>query len=149
MVPSSCPRLLINREAVGPFEPLSRTKGKGSAGFGGGSRKGDKYWEGDCDKAVKRLAEELDWTEELDELMASGKADLNRKWEQLEKTKTVADSKAGVLDLQPSEAESAGAEGASSARNATAEAGAESKSSPGQTEDDKEDLAARLSSVKL
>jgi hypothetical protein len=149
MVPSSCPRLLINREAVGPFELLSRTRAKGNPGSGGGSRKRDKYWEGDCDEAVKRLAEELEWSEELDKLMANGKADLNRSWEQLEKTNSIGDSKAGVLDLKPSKAESAGVKAVSPTRNATEEAGAEAKSTPVQLDDDKEGLAARLSSVKL
>ena len=89
---SSCPRFLINREAVGPFtdlgsdvpsadDLLSRILGGSSEG-----RSGDMFWEGDADEGVRLLAEELGWREELEEMIAEGTKRLEEEWKRMEES---------------------------------------------------------------
>lgn len=61
------PRVLINREAVGPFVRSSRDKR-------------DSFWEGDADEGVRRLAEELGWTEEMEGMIDEGSEKLGKEW---------------------------------------------------------------------
>ncbi|WVQ94964.1 hypothetical protein IAU59_002055 [Kwoniella sp. CBS 9459] len=102
-VPSTCPRLLINREPVGPFSTLSSSRSmhngfladlnkalKPGAGSPSKNKKHDAklsrdmYWEGDADDGVWRLAEELGWNEELEEVIAKGRKELERKYREAE-----------------------------------------------------------------
>ena len=45
------------------------------------SRPGDMFYRGDADEAVRKLAEELGWADELDELIESGNRELQKKWD--------------------------------------------------------------------
>ena len=74
-VRSDVPRVLINREAVGPFEYSSAKKAGGR----------DTFWEGNADEGVRVLAEELGWTEELEEMIKEGKERLTKEWEEMER----------------------------------------------------------------
>ncbi|ODN77448.1 hypothetical protein L202_04626 [Cryptococcus amylolentus CBS 6039] len=69
-VPPTCPRLLINREPVGPFTSYKSTSPS--------SR--DLFYEGNADDGARRLAEQLGWGEELEELVRDGRKGLERKW---------------------------------------------------------------------
>jgi hypothetical protein len=40
----------------------------------------DWYWEGDCDEAIWKLAEALGWKTELEEMITSGRENLEREW---------------------------------------------------------------------
>ncbi|WVQ83677.1 hypothetical protein IAT38_005820 [Cryptococcus sp. DSM 104549] len=80
-VPSDCPRLLINREPVGPFSRLRSATGVGR--FLGGKAKAsgrDMFYEGDADEGVWRLVEALGWKEELEILVAKGRKNLEKEW---------------------------------------------------------------------
>ena len=68
------PRLLINREAVGPFDVSGRSK----ASSEGGGR--DTFWQGDADEGVRILADELGWTEELERMFREGRGRLKKEW---------------------------------------------------------------------
>lgn len=57
-VRSTVPRLLLNRHAVGPFEKVPR-------------RRGDHMELGDLEDTVRRFAEILGWSDEIEELMGS------------------------------------------------------------------------------
>ncbi|KAI9633858.1 DHS-like NAD/FAD-binding domain-containing protein, partial [Dioszegia hungarica] len=94
------PRLLINREAVGPFAPPRRKTGKESLGTllsQLGISESDvpelessddeaaggydySFWKGDSDEGIRRLAKELGWEEELDEMIKEGHEALRAKW---------------------------------------------------------------------
>lgn len=77
------PRLLINREAVGPFEDLAH-----------GERDGrDALWLGDADEAIRALVKEIGWDDEFDELLLEGKSKLRQNWEEREKLGTPAKGK--------------------------------------------------------
>ena len=91
-VSDDTPRLLINREAVGPFTALTSSassyKPMLARLFGGGGddedeRKEDMFFEGDADDGIRLLARELGWEEELDGFMEKGHADLKAKWEKM------------------------------------------------------------------
>lgn len=69
------PRLLINREAVGPFEYLRSNQTRGS----------DSLWLGDADDGVKALVDELGWTEEFEELCREERKRLDKEWGEREK----------------------------------------------------------------
>jgi hypothetical protein len=100
-VPASTPRLLINREAVGPFARLASSR---STGPEGGlskllaslydaeeqdeTRSRDVFWGGEADDGVRRLADELGWTDELEEAIRSGREELRRKWGEIEGEET-------------------------------------------------------------
>jgi len=75
VVSRSTPRLLINREAVGPFD-TGRWRKRSPR---------DSVYLGDADAAVRLLARELGWEEELDEMIAKGRKELEAKWAQQEK----------------------------------------------------------------
>lgn len=64
------PRLLINREAVGPFEYLRSNQTRGS----------DSLWLGDADDGVLALIDELGWTEEFEELCKEERKRLEKDW---------------------------------------------------------------------
>ncbi|OCF30896.1 NAD-dependent histone deacetylase SIR2 [Kwoniella heveanensis BCC8398] len=96
-VPPTCPRLLINREPVGPFSSLTSSRSM-PGGFLSDLNKildsnkkqsakmsRDMYWEGDADDGVWRLAEKLGWSGELEEVIEKGKKDLERKYREAEK----------------------------------------------------------------
>ncbi len=51
------PRLLINREQVGDFEPESRP---------------DALYLGNCDDGARKLAELMGWQEDLEAMIAAG-----------------------------------------------------------------------------
>lgn len=73
-VSRSTPRLLINREAVGPFEYLRHNRTRGS----------DSLWLGDADDGVRALVEELGWAEEFDEICQEGEKRLRADWHKRE-----------------------------------------------------------------
>ncbi|KAK1922304.1 DHS-like NAD/FAD-binding domain-containing protein [Papiliotrema laurentii] len=87
-VPDRVPRVLINREAVGPFEALdSDAKGMNAyfariTGRDGG-RPGDLFWKGDADDGVRELCEALGWGEKLERAIEQGRRELNRKWDSM------------------------------------------------------------------
>lgn len=64
------PRLLINREAVGPFEYLRSNQTRGN----------DSLWLGDADDGVRALVEELGWTEEFEKLCREERQRLDKEW---------------------------------------------------------------------
>lgn len=94
------PRLLINREPVGPFSHLRSSRSyygqsladklaslgitsdededDGEAETKSGR---DRFWEGDADDGVRRLAAELGWGEELEEMIVEGTQRLKEEWE--------------------------------------------------------------------
>lgn len=72
VVPRKTPRVLINREAVGPFE---RRRGSDR----------DSVYLGDADEGIAILAKELGWTEDLEEMMRQGRRELEEKWAEQEK----------------------------------------------------------------
>ncbi|WWC95112.1 hypothetical protein V866_001964 [Kwoniella sp. B9012] len=88
-VPSDCPRLLINREPVGPFERLSSLGALPDSLKKILSPKGkdqrDMYWEGDADQGIYELVEYLGWSEEFEEIMRKGKKDLEKRYKDAEK----------------------------------------------------------------
>lgn len=55
---STVPRLLLNRHAVGPFEKVPL-------------RRGDHMELGDLEVTVRRFAEMLGWSDEIEELMST------------------------------------------------------------------------------
>lgn len=57
-VRSTVPRLLLNRHAVGPFEKVPL-------------RRGDHVELGDLEDTVRRFAEMLGWSDEIEQLMRS------------------------------------------------------------------------------
>ncbi|BEI84470.1 hypothetical protein CcaverHIS002_0410740 [Cutaneotrichosporon cavernicola] len=69
-VSSSTPRVLINREAVGPFSRVKHGKRRGR----------DGVYLGDADDAVRELVRAIGWEEELDELIAEGQKRLETEW---------------------------------------------------------------------
>lgn len=75
VVDTDTPRLLINREAVGPFDK-GRWRRRSAR---------DSVYLGDADTAARLLARELEWEEELDEMISQGHKDLKAKWVQQEK----------------------------------------------------------------
>ena len=93
-VSAHIPRLLINREPVGPFTSVSKGLDRESnvarllAGVSivdDESRPMDMFHQGDADAGVRQLAEELGWTEELDEMIRKGHKDLEQLWEERKK----------------------------------------------------------------
>ncbi|WVR09695.1 hypothetical protein IAU60_006770 [Kwoniella sp. DSM 27419] len=90
-VPSSCPRLLINREAVGPFSDLSSDDSTSLSSTLKGILRGkqktvarDMYWEGDADEGVWQLVEALGWKGELEELIRAGRESLEAEYAKTE-----------------------------------------------------------------
>ena len=81
MVPRTVPRILINREAVGPFQHVRPTRG-------GSGR--DHFWQGDADQASGILAELLGWKGELDAAVEKGTAALRKEWGASESTTDAA-----------------------------------------------------------
>ncbi|KLT44680.1 NAD-dependent deacetylase sirtuin-2 [Cutaneotrichosporon oleaginosum] len=69
-VSSSVPRLLINREAVGPFTRVKHGKRRGR----------DGVYLGDADDAVRELVRAIGWEEELDALIEEGQKRLRSEW---------------------------------------------------------------------
>jgi hypothetical protein len=101
-VPLSCPRLLMNLEAVGeaPRTP-SAAASRGAhleerQGFdfdGRTKRRGgirDVLWLGSSDEGVKKLCEELGWEKELEEMWVDGWKKLDEQ-EEREKSVTKQD----------------------------------------------------------
>jgi len=88
------PRLLINREPVGPFSHLASsrsTNGRSLVSMLGSLTTEDKdedddddsrdrFWEGDADDGVRRMAKELGWGEELEEMIKEGTERLENEW---------------------------------------------------------------------
>ncbi|KAK7067012.1 NAD-dependent protein deacetylase sirtuin-2 [Halocaridina rubra] len=74
-VPSSCPRLLINREKAGKIDPmvalLQGMSGGGGLALDSSSNYRDVALLGDCDDGCMKLAEQLGWKEDLLKLMPS------------------------------------------------------------------------------
>jgi hypothetical protein len=68
-VPRTCPRLLINREAVG------EATGWGDRGFSFREGSRDRFFQGDADAGARELARGLGWQVSSDEESACG---LNR-----------------------------------------------------------------------
>lgn len=73
-VPGDVPRVLINREAVGPFSRLKHNKSKGR----------DHLYQGDTDEAARIIARELGWEDELDKLIEDGRKELEKTWKERE-----------------------------------------------------------------
>lgn len=76
-VPSTCPRLLINREKAGSLDPMMALL-QGMAGGGGlaldsPNNTRDVALLGDCDDGCLKLAELLGWKDELQSLISSKK----------------------------------------------------------------------------
>ncbi|ORY31583.1 DHS-like NAD/FAD-binding domain-containing protein [Naematelia encephala] len=99
------PRLLINREPVGPFEkiPSSRSSGLSTSlaeilKRGGTSKTQahghgrDFFWQGDADDGVRRLAQELGWEDELEKAIEQGRQGLETLWKSA--TETVKEDRA-------------------------------------------------------
>lgn len=40
----------------------------------------DRFWEGDADEGVRRMAKELGWGEELEEMIREGTEKLEKEW---------------------------------------------------------------------
>jgi hypothetical protein len=40
----------------------------------------DRFWEGDADDGVRRMAQELEWGEELEEMIKEGTERLEKEW---------------------------------------------------------------------
>ncbi|BEJ15274.1 hypothetical protein CspHIS471_0410410 [Cutaneotrichosporon sp. HIS471] len=78
-VSSSTPRVLINREAVGPFSRVKHGKRRGR----------DGVYLGDADDAVRELVRAIGWEEELDELIAEGQKRLETEWKAMGATEEV------------------------------------------------------------
>ena len=87
------PRLLINREPVGPFSHLASsrsTNGRSLVSMLGSlttedkdeeeDNSRDRFWEGDADDGVRRMAKELGWGEELEEMIKEGIERLEKEW---------------------------------------------------------------------
>jgi NAD-dependent histone deacetylase SIR2 len=86
------PRLLINREPVGPFSHLAssrstKTNGRSLVSMLGSlttedkeDESRDRFWEGDADDGVRRMAKELGWGEELEEMIKEGTERLEKEW---------------------------------------------------------------------
>lgn len=87
------PRLLINREPVGPFSHLASsrsTNGRSLVSMLGSlttedkdeedDDRRDRFWEGDADDGVRRMAKELGWGEELEEMIRGGTERLEKEW---------------------------------------------------------------------
>ena len=84
------PRLLINREPVGPFSHLASSRSTNGRSLVSmldslttedekdDSR--DRFWEGDADDGVRRMAKELGWGEELEEMIKEGTERLEKEW---------------------------------------------------------------------
>jgi NAD-dependent histone deacetylase SIR2 len=63
----------------------------------------DRFWEGDADDGVRRLAQELGWGDELEEMIKEGTERLEKEW--LDKTETSEDSAAAEVDKVVGEVE--------------------------------------------
>lgn len=87
------PRLLINREPVGPFSHLASsrsTNGRSLVSMLGSlttedkdeddDESRDRFWEGDADDGVRRMAKELGWGEELEEMIKEGTERFEKEW---------------------------------------------------------------------
>lgn len=85
------PRLLINREAVGPFSHLASsrsTNGRSLVSMLSSltteekeeDESRDRFWEGDADDGVRRMAKELGWGDELEEMIKEGTERLEKEW---------------------------------------------------------------------
>lgn len=71
-VPSTCPRLLINRTKAGQRNPVMAFLGMGSGlDFDSEDNSRDVAWLGDCDDGCLKLAAGLGWEEELENLLKS------------------------------------------------------------------------------
>lgn len=66
-VRENCPRLLINKEAVGPFRFYTMD-----------CCYRDVVYLGDCDEGVKELCKELGWLDELEDLYTKGRTKLEK-----------------------------------------------------------------------
>lgn len=91
------PRLLINREAVGPFEYLRNNQTRGN----------DSLWLGDADDGVQALVDELGWTEEFAELCRVERKRLDKEWGEREAAleKKVAAEEKKEVEKERNEAE--------------------------------------------
>lgn len=80
-VPSSCPRLLINREKATGGGFFSSMFGLGGGLKFNGTNEGDRdvFWQGDCDDGCQRLADLLGYGEELKEMVQQGHEELDKK----------------------------------------------------------------------
>lgn len=63
----------------------------------------DRFWEGDADDGVRRLAQELGWGDELEEMIKEGTERLEKEW--LDKTESAEDSAAAEVDKVVEEVE--------------------------------------------
>ncbi|KAG7528007.1 hypothetical protein FFLO_06462 [Filobasidium floriforme] len=73
-VPRTCPRLLINREAVG------EATGWGDRGFSFKEGSRDRFFQGDADAGAKELARGLGWQDELNNMVETQQSELRIKW---------------------------------------------------------------------
>ncbi|WRT69980.1 uncharacterized protein IL334_006973 [Kwoniella shivajii] len=104
-VPATCPRLLINREPVGPFSNLPSTRPTGftknldkilhqeSTGHNIGHESRDMYWEGDADEGISRIIDQLGWRDEFEELIENGKKQLEKQYEDAERLESQMEKK--------------------------------------------------------
>jgi NAD-dependent deacetylase sirtuin 2 len=93
-VPTTTPRLLINREEVGkknfisttkPIDPRVSSGGSGGFRFGECDNHRDAQFLGDCESGILLLAKLLGWQEELEQMMAKAKNTPNQNQEQANK----------------------------------------------------------------
>lgn len=103
-VNDQCPRFLINREHAG----LEAKRGE----LGGGRMRGgfrftdeernyrDAFYEGDCDAGVEALCDLLGWREELDRLMAAGRAAFSKASDESAGDTEALQNKLGKLSLE-------------------------------------------------
>ncbi|XP_062370463.1 NAD-dependent protein deacetylase sirtuin-2 [Cinclus cinclus] len=78
-VPTSTPRLLINKEKTGQSDSLMSLMGFGGMDFDSNKAYRDVAWLGDCDSGCLALAELLGWKEELEELVQREHAAIDAK----------------------------------------------------------------------
>ncbi|WWC91962.1 uncharacterized protein L201_006915 [Kwoniella dendrophila CBS 6074] len=84
-VPLNCPRLLINRESVGPFQS--------SGGYNKRNNLRNMFWEGDADKGINELVKHLELENEFIELIENGNNNLKKHYKDLEKLETPSKQK--------------------------------------------------------
>uniref|UniRef100_A0A8D0GB86 NAD-dependent protein deacetylase sirtuin-2 n=1 Tax=Sphenodon punctatus TaxID=8508 RepID=A0A8D0GB86_SPHPU len=115
-VPTSIPRLLINKEKTGQSDPFLSLMGMGSGmDFDSDKAYRDVAWLGDCDKGCLALAELLGWKKELEELVT--------------KEHAIIDAKSGQASGPSASASSKGSGGTASPARPAKEAAAEEEES--------------------
>jgi hypothetical protein len=131
VVDRDTPRLLINREAVGVFAQRKLF-----------SKRKDSMFLGDTDDAVRILARELKWEDELDELIAEGRRELEIKWAKQEKLYDEGKS-------DKAKAEKKADDSKEKTDDKEAETAAKVKATPPDDDDEVDALADKIGKVEI